>query len=124
MTGTHVYAKALKEVLERASEKERKKVVARLKIVLKRRQHVRHFSSVLKEFEQLWVERKGKQARAVVARPLGRELKAKVSRELLKKGFQYNEEVQEDVLGGIALFLGKDYLIDNTVRSKLAKLHG
>ncbi|MBI2642346.1 MAG: F0F1 ATP synthase subunit delta [Candidatus Wildermuthbacteria bacterium] len=124
MTGTHVYAKALKEVLERASEKERKKVVARLKIVLKRRQHVRHFSSVLKEFEQLWVERKGKQARAVVARPLGRELKAKVSRELLEKGFQYNEEVQEDVLGGIALFLGKDYLIDNTVRSKLAKLHG
>ena len=121
---TRVYAKALKEVLEKASEKEQKKVIARLKVVLKKRQNLRHLSSVLKQFEQLWIERKGKQARAVVARPLSRELKAKVSRGLLKKGFRYNEEVQEDVLGGIALFLGKDYLIDNTVRSKLAKLHG
>lgn len=120
----YIYAKALKEVLEKTPAKKQKEVIARLKLVLKKRQDLRHLSQVIKEFERLWLERKGKRAKAIIAKPLGSLLRGAVSRALSKQGFQYEEEIKKEIVGGIALFLGNEYLVDNTIRSKLAKLHG
>jgi len=119
-----LYAKALKEVLEKAPQKKVKGIALRLKLLLKKRGDLRHLPSVLKEFEEFWIERKGKLARVALAKSQSVELKAKLVSKLRKIGFQYKEEIQPEVIGGLAIFFGKEYLIDNTVRSKLAKLHG
>ena len=119
-----LYAKALKEVLEKAPQKKVKGIALRLKLLLKKRGDLRHLPSVLKEFEEFWIERKGKLARVVLAKSQSVALKAKLVSKLRKIGFQYKEEIRPELIGGLAIFLGKEYLIDNTVRSKLAKLHG
>ena len=119
-----LYAKALKEVLEKAPQKKVKGIALRLKLLLKKRGDLRHLPSVLKEFEEFWTERKGKLARVTLAKSQSVALKAKLVSKLRKIGFQYKEEIRSEIIGGLAIFLGKEYLIDNTVRSKLAKLHG
>lgn len=119
-----LYAKALQEVLEKTPRSKLKDVVLRLKFLLKKRGDLRHLPSILKEFEEFWSERKGKRARVALAKPQGSSLKVSLVRALKRKGFQYEEELKPELIGGLAIFLGKEYLIDNTVRSKLAKLHG
>ncbi|MDO8633524.1 MAG: F0F1 ATP synthase subunit delta [bacterium] len=121
---SRLYAQALKEVLEKAPQEKVKGIALRLKFLLKKRGDLRHLPSVLKEFEEFWTERKGKLARVALAKSQSAELKAKLVSKLRKIGFQYKEEIQSELIGGLAIFLGKEYLIDNTVRSKLAKLHG
>ncbi|MDO8577420.1 MAG: F0F1 ATP synthase subunit delta [Candidatus Wildermuthbacteria bacterium] len=119
-----LYAKALKEVLEKTPQGKIKGIVSRLKLLLKKRGDLRHLPSVLREFEEFWLERKGKLARVAFAKAQSSEAKAKLTRKLRTLGFQYTEEMRPEIIGGLAIFLGKEYLIDNTVRSKLAKLHG
>ena len=41
---------------------------------------------------------------------------------LKKDGYQVKEEQNESLIGGTAVFLGNEYLFDNTVKGKLQKL--
>ena len=106
-----LYAKALKEVLEKVPQKKVKGIALRLKLLLKKRGDLRHLPSVLKEFEEFWIERKGKLARVALAKSQSVALKAKLVSKLRKIGFQYKEEIRSEIIGGLAIFLGKEYLI-------------
>ena len=119
---SRVFATALKEVVEKTPEKSYQEVVSRFKPLVKKRGELRHLPAILQEFKELWRERKGKVAKVVVAKPLQGSVKTLLSRSLQKKGFQYEEEVVKEAVGGVAVFLGKEYVIDNTVKAALSKL--
>ena len=119
---TRLYAKALVESLEGVMEKEQREIAARFKHLLKKRGDLRHVSSVLQEFKKLWEERKGKIARVVAATELPSSLSSFMKSALKKKGYQVKEEQDKNLIGGAAVFLGNEYLFDNTVKGKLQKL--
>jgi len=117
-----LYAKVLVQSLDGAREKEQREIAARFKNLLKKRGDLRHVSSVLQEFKKLWEERKGKVARVVSATELSLPLSSLMKSALKKKGYQVKEEQNKDLIGGAAVFLGNEYLFDNTVKGKLQKL--
>ena len=117
-----LYARALLQSLEEASEKEQREIAARFKSLLKKRGDLRHVSSVLREFSNLWKERKGKIARVVTAFDLPASFVSFMKSALKKKGYQIEEEQNENLIGGAAVFLGNEYLFDNTIKGKLQKL--
>ena len=117
-----LYAKVLVQSLESAPEQKQKEIAARFKNLLKKRGDLRHVSAVLQEFAKLWEERKGKIARVISAKELPLSFVSLVRSTLKKKGYQIKEEHDENLIGGAAVFLGNEYLFDNTVRGKLQKL--
>ncbi|MCH7552292.1 F0F1 ATP synthase subunit delta [Patescibacteria group bacterium] len=119
MHKTKMYAKALLEVLEGKSEKEQKLVAQRLKQLLKKRGDLRLLSAIVKEVESL---QQGNPAQVVTAFKLSEQARSMVKKYLEQKGFSMQEKVDAHVLGGIAVYLGKEYMIDGTVRGKLQKL--
>jgi len=114
-----IYAKALLEAAEGKSEEEQKQVAWRLKQLLKKRGDLRLLSRILKEAESL---QQGNPAQVVTASELSEQARNTLKKALEQKGFIMKEEVDADVLGGTAIYLGKEYMIDNTVRRKLQKL--
>tara|TARA_Y100000310_G_scaffold335775_1_gene418654 strand:+ start:3039 stop:3434 length:396 start_codon:yes stop_codon:yes gene_type:complete len=119
---TRIYARALVAALKDVEGKEMQARIARFKEVLKKRGDLKLVSAVIREFQRLWEQREGKISRVVVANPeAGGGLK-KTKEMLQKKGYQSTQEVQEDLIGGLAVFLGSEYLIDNTIRGRLQKL--
>ena len=119
MHKTKVYAKALLEVLEGKSEKEQKLVAQRLKQFLKKRGDLRLLSSILKEVEHM---QQGNPAQVVTAFKLSEQARSTLEKSLEQKGFTMQEKVDTHVLGGIVMYLGKEYMIDATIRGKLQKL--
>ena len=118
----NLYAKVLVQSLDGAPEQKQKEIAARFKNLLKKRGDLRHVSSVLQEFKKLWEERKGKIARVVAATELPSSLSSFMKSALKKKGYQVKEEQDKNLIGGAAVFLGNEYLFDNTARGKLQKL--
>lgn len=114
-----MYAKALLDTLEGKSEKEQKDIAQRLKQLLKKRGDLRLLSAILKEVESL---QQGNSAQVVTAFKLSEQRRNMVKKYLEQKGFSMKEKVDARVLGGIAVYLGKEYMIDGTVRGKLQKL--
>jgi F0F1-type ATP synthase delta subunit len=45
-----------------------------------------------------------------------------VKKTLKKEGYVIKDEVHEDLIGGAAVFLSNEYLIDNSIKGKLHKL--
>jgi len=117
-----LYAKALLKSLDGAPEKKQREIAIRFKSLLKKRGDLRYFNSVLQEFLKLWEERKGKVARVVSAKELPSSFAFAMKSALKKKGYQVKEEHSENLIGGVAVFLGNEYLFDNTVKGKLQKL--
>ncbi|MCH8049014.1 F0F1 ATP synthase subunit delta [Patescibacteria group bacterium] len=117
-----LYAKVLVQSLNGASEKEQKEIAIRFKSLLKKRGDLRHVSSILQEFLKLWEERKGKIARVITAHELPSSFVSSMKSVLKKKGYQVKEEQNENLIGGAAVFLGNEYLFDNTARGRLQKL--
>ena len=117
-----LYAKVLVQSLNGASEKEQKEIAVRFKRLLKKRGDLRHLSSVLQEFLKLWEERKGKIARVITAHEFSSSFVSSMKNVLKKDGYQVKEEQNESLIGGTAVFLGNEYLFDNTVKGKLQKL--
>jgi len=117
-----LYAKVLVQSLESAPEQKQKEIVARFKGILKKRGDLRHVSAVLQEFAKLWEKRKGKIAHMVSATELPSSFVSLVRSVVKKKGYQVKEEHDENLIGGVAVFFGNEYLFDNTVRGKLQKL--
>jgi len=114
-----VYAKALIEAAQDKPEEEQRLVARRLKQLLKKRGDLRLLSHILKEAEHM---QQGNPAQVVSASELSEQARNTLKKSLEQKGFFMKEEVDADVIGGIAIYLGKEYMIDGTVRRKLQKL--
>lgn len=117
-----IYAKVLLEVVEGKSKQEAEKIVKNLLLLLRKRGDIRLGFRVVRELQNLEEEKEGKPGLVVSAKPLYAELKQRLENSLSKKGFAMKESVHPSVMGGLAIFLGREYMIDGTVRGKLSKL--
>lgn len=113
---------ALKDVLLKSSSQKQGIRIANFKKLLKKRGDLKIATKVLREFKTLWLERNGKIGKVLSAKPLSQEAKGRAKRALAKKGFAYDEKTDPSLIGGMALLLGNEYYIDNTVRGKIEKL--
>jgi F0F1-type ATP synthase delta subunit len=120
---TSVYAKALVESLDRVTQQEAKARIARFKKLLKKRGDVRMLSGVLQEFFKLWEQRKGKIANVVFASKPSLSFLDAMQKTVQQQGYQIKEQVDARVIGGVAVFLGNEYLFDNTLKGKLQRLY-
>lgn len=116
------YAAALRAVLADSSPELAPQIVSRFHRELKRRGDLRIAGSVLREFETLWAERNGTVATAITAEGLTEEGRRELERTLAERGYQLTEKRNPEVSGGVALFLGSDYLIDNTVKGRMGRM--
>ncbi|HEX9722284.1 MAG TPA: F0F1 ATP synthase subunit delta [Candidatus Paceibacterota bacterium] len=116
------YAALMVQALDGATEKEAQQVIQRFKDLLYKRGDFKHISSILREFERAWQERNGKTATVVSAHSLAEKTKTEMAKSLEKKGYALQEKVDPAVIGGTALYLGSDYMIDSTVKGKLNRL--
>jgi len=116
------YARVMREVFDGVSEKEAKQRVQVLKRLLYKRGDFKHVSKILQEFARAWRERKGKPATVVTAQPLAERTKGEMEKSLERKGYVLEERIDPAGIGGTALFLGNDYVIDSTMRGKLRRL--
>ncbi|MCP6720322.1 MAG: F0F1 ATP synthase subunit delta [Patescibacteria group bacterium] len=116
------YAQALVESLSDIKESEVAERVENFKKLLKKRRDLKIAPAIFKEFERMWDERAGKRATLVTAEPLSGKARRAVELSLKRKGFQLRERVDKSVLGGAALFLGDNFLIDGTVANKVRQV--
>ena len=116
------YAHVMVEVLDGLSEKEAAKRVKSLKILLQKRGDFKQLSKILYEFTRAWKERKGPMAEVVSAEPLSSKVRESMEKSLKKKGYIMEERIDPSVIGGTALYLERDYMIDGTVRGKLRRI--
>lgn len=117
-----IYAKVLYESLKRVSLAEQRKRIGIFKEILKKRGDIRMSSGVLQEFHRLLQEQKGKIGKVVSSRPLGAPVKTMLQRLLKSMKFVPQDRIEPAVIGGVALFLGREFLIDNTIVARLRKL--
>lgn len=115
-----LYAKALKAALEGKSSNEEKKIIRRFKELLKKRGDLRIAYHVEQEFKLL--QEDGTPAEVITAEPLSQDAKTDMKKTLEKKGFSMKETVDPNLIGGTAVFLGTEYMIDGTVRGKLNRI--
>lgn len=119
---TTVYARLLVEALRDASPKTVAARVANFKKLLKRANDLKIAGKVVKEFERLWAARDGVVAEVITARPLGSSARKKLESRLKTKGYVLAERIDPRVIGGAALRLGADVLVDGTITNKLQRL--
>ena len=119
---TSLYARALVESLKDASAKEQKERIMRFKTLLKKRGDLRLQSAILGEFVKLWEQRDGKIAKVVSAKKAPTFFIDSTTKTLKKEGYTVKEEENEALIGGFAVFLSNEYLIDNSIKGKLHKL--
>ena len=119
---TSLYARALVESLKDASANEQKKRIMRFKNLLKKRGDLRLLSAILGEFSKLWGKRDGKIAKVISAQKSSASFLDLVKKTLKKEGYVIKDEVHADLIGGAAVFLSNEYLIDNSIKGKLHKL--
>ncbi|MDO8474346.1 MAG: F0F1 ATP synthase subunit delta [bacterium] len=117
-----IYAKVLYEVLKGVSLSEQKKRIHALYGILKKRGDIKISNGILQEFQRLEKEQKGKIGKAVSARRLSSSVKATLVSKLKSMKFVLQDRIDPSVIGGVALFLGNDFLIDNTILARLRKL--
>jgi len=116
------YAQALSLVLEGVSEEESKKIAQRFKLLLQKRGDLRLLSEILKEFSHIQEEKKGKIAQVFTATEFSKEMKDIVEDSLQKEGYQMKEQVESVLIGGTAIMVGNEYMIDGTIRGKIQRL--
>lgn len=117
-----IYAQVMAESFEGLSRKEAERRVQRLKQLLRKRGDLKIVSNMLQEFSRAWKERKGQAGQVVTAEALSKQARQKIAKSLKGKGYIMEERVDPDVIGGMAVFLGSEFLIDGTVRGKLKRL--
>lgn len=116
------YAAVMVEALDGVSEKEAVKRAKSLKILLQKRGDFKQLSKILQEFSRAWRERRGSVAEVVSAEPLSSKAREDMEKSLKKKGYVMEERIDPSVIGGTALYLGRDYVIDGTIRGKLKRI--
>lgn len=110
------------EALEGKTQKEAEEIVKRLKQLLKRRGDLRLIYQVEKEFIKMEAEKEGVPAEVVTATILSDQARKEIEQSLEKKGFTMRERIEPDLIGGTAIFLGKEQLIDGTIRGRLNRI--
>lgn len=116
------YAKAMVQALDGVSEKEAAKRVSILKRMLYKRGDSKQISKILQEFAHAWKERNGQTATVVTAETLSEKTRMQIEQSLAKKKYIMEEKNDPGVIGGVALYLGNDYMIDGTIRGKLKRI--
>lgn len=123
-----IYAKVLYESLKGVSFAEQKRRIHICKEILKRRGDIKISHGILQEFHRLEIEQKGKVGEVVSAKKLAAPVKAALVSKLKSMKFSLQDRIDPAVIGGVAVFLGKEFLIDNTILGRLRKiatlLHG
>ena len=109
------YAQALREALEKADTKETKQRIGRFVTLLKKQGDLKIAGEILLELQSQ--EKEG--VVLVSARPLSKQAKEHIE-EFLKE--RVKEKVDPAVVGGVALFINNELLIDGTVKKKLEKI--
>ncbi len=117
-----IYARVLHEALKGVSLAEQKKRIRVFKEILKRRGDIKISHGILQEFQRLEQEQKGKIGQVVSARVLAPSVKTALASKLKSMKFTLQSHIEPSVIGGVAVFLGKEFLIDNTVIARLRKL--
>ena len=117
-----IYVDVMVRVFDGLSGAETREKVRRLKLVLRKRGDAKRISEILREFSRAWKRRKGPIARVVSTEALPKEVRMPMEQKLLKKNYVMEEEVDPAVIGGIALYLGNEYVIDGTVKGKLQRI--
>lgn len=119
MRRTKLYANVLWESSHGKSKEEIAQIAKRLKDFLKRQGELRLISAVLREAKTL---QQGKPGLVISASPLSSGMRAKFAHLLFRQNYRMEERVDKEVIGGAAVFLGNEYLIDNTIRGRMQKL--
>ncbi|TSC56302.1 MAG: hypothetical protein Greene071421_242 [Parcubacteria group bacterium Greene0714_21] len=117
-----IYGEVLKEVLEKIPEQKYRSVFQNFKNLLKKRGDLRLLSKAVQEFKTVWENRKGKKGTVVFAKTPSGAMRKTVAKALKRKGFIYEEKIDPRLVGGAEIFLGNDYLIDNSIQGKLASI--
>lgn len=118
-----LYAKALIASLEGAKNaKDAAERVERFRHMLKAQRALRSTGIIVRECKKILKEKEGKLALVMrAASPEKRENNA--LRSLLEqKGFRVEEEIREELIGGVALLLDHRVLVDGSVQGKLQKI--
>lgn len=119
---TTLYARLLVEALRDVKPATVAARVVNFKKLLKRAHDLKIAGKVVKEFERLWAARDGVVAEAISARPLAASARKKLESRLKAKGYVLAERIDPRVIGGVALRLGNDVLVDGTIINKLQRL--
>lgn len=117
-----IYARVLHEALRGVALTEQKKRIRVFKEILKKRGDIKISNGILQEFQRLQKEQKGKIGEVVSATKLSAHVKTMFASNLKSMKFVLEDRVDPAVLGGVAVFFGKEFLIDNTIRGRLRKL--
>lgn len=117
-----VYAGLLVDALRNAKGAVRHERIARFTKLLKRTGDLKIAGKVVKSFERAWARRDGEIALAVTARPLTEAARKKLAARLKAKGYVLQEKVDPKILGGVALRLGEETMVDGTIVNKLRRL--
>jgi len=99
-----------------------KEKAQRFKLMLRKRGDAKYASEILREFVKAWKERKGPIATVVSAESLAPAIRKEMEQSLATKNYRVEEKVDKSVIGGIAVFLGNNFLIDGTIRGKLKRI--
>lgn len=110
-----LYSKAFILALHGVDRKEAEIRIIRFVGLLKKHGDLKIAGEIISEIRSA----KAKKNTVVSARPLSIETKEKIEK-LLKA--EVKERVNPDVIGGMALFLNNELLIDGTVKRKIAKI--
>jgi len=110
------YARALYDLIERATESASEETVKKFVKALAANGDLSQAEMIVEEFEKVWRRRRGEEkievaaARREDALPLGEKLKGEIF---------FKEDPK--VLGGVKIRIG-DKLIDNTIRARINRL--
>lgn len=118
------YVKALVGSLTKAkTKKEATGMLSNFFALVKRRGDTKFLRTILVEVQSEYETRGGKRAEMVSANPLSLATRKKALSILKPKGFRtLRVRVNPQLLGGSALFLGNEYLMDGTLREKLYRM--
>jgi F0F1-type ATP synthase delta subunit len=117
-----IYAKVLYEALKGVSSSEQEKRIQVFREILKKRGDMKMSHGILQEFGRLGKEQKGAIGEVVSARALAPSVKAALASKLRSMKFVLEDRIDSRLIGGVAVFLGKEFLIDNTILARLRKL--
>ncbi|MBI4138266.1 MAG: F0F1 ATP synthase subunit delta [Candidatus Wildermuthbacteria bacterium] len=116
---TRRYANALLNAVQNASEKEAKDRIARFLLLLKKRGDYRMLGQVLYAFKSAWKKKDGEVALFVRARAVSGTPDRVLEHIIERKGYKVEELVNKELIGGLTVFLGTSYCIDNSVKGRL-----
>ncbi len=118
------YVKALVGSLVKArTRKEAAVMLSNFFLLVKRRGDTKFLYAILREAQYEYETKGGKMAEMVSAVPVSPAARKKALSILKPKGFgAVAVRVNPELLGGSALFLGNEYLMDGTLREKLYRM--